>query len=637
MAVEDSGHQVVTGLAGVNASGAMITPTGDATARTLAQLAARVLVDVINVKDPKYGAVGDGVTDDTGALAAWVAAMPASGAHMVAPPGVYLTTAALSFSGKSNFRIDGKGATIKYANATAVSSGKYLLDFVSCADGVIDGLVLDGNRANRTPAEVPAHLVNVYTSSARLTFRGVRAINAVVDGFYVATGTPAVEASYPADITFENCETTNAWRNGMSIIAALRPTVRDGDYSSSTGTSPQAGIDVEPDASATYTVKDAVIEGVRFRDNAGYGLMLSGANMTVANVRSIARNLKFSGNGSGGLIVGPSTAPLLDGITVEDHPVTVTRGLIDVNANASTGVVIRNVEIRDATTPNGAGHYGIYVHSAVTGPVSLDNVRLRNVAAGGAGVYLATQALVSRVSEDTVTGPGLVMTAANSRASDILLRNTGGITFQITGADSEVDGATLIDPSGTNTAVYFSGARPRARNISVIQTTSIPAGQKAIQFVGVVPIVAQNLLARSAGTDYTASNGIVFGSGTVGAVVSGVKPQPTTGQTIVETRTAPTYGASVAIDASLGNVYAITATNGTGFTIANPTNASTGQTITIQIRNTSGGVLGAVTWDTLYKLAAWTSPATGNSRAVTFLYDGTNWVEVGRVAADVPN
>jgi hypothetical protein len=102
-------------------------------------------------------------------------------------------------------------------------------------------------------------------------------------------------------------------------------------------------------------------------------------------------------------------------------------------------------------------------------------------------------------------------------------------------------------------------------------------------------------------------------------------------------RVAPTYGVSVAIDASLGNEYVVTATDGVAFTVANPTNATTGQRISIRIRNTSGGVLGAVTWDTLYKLAAWTSPATANSRAIDFQYDGTNWVEVSRTPADVPN
>lgn len=102
-------------------------------------------------------------------------------------------------------------------------------------------------------------------------------------------------------------------------------------------------------------------------------------------------------------------------------------------------------------------------------------------------------------------------------------------------------------------------------------------------------------------------------------------------------RVVPTYGTSVAIDASLGNLFVITVTDGVGFTVANPTNPATSQRITIQIRNGSGGALGTVTWDTLYKLATWTSPANTFSRAIDFEYDGTNWVEISRTPADVPN
>jgi hypothetical protein len=98
-----------------------------------------------------------------------------------------------------------------------------------------------------------------------------------------------------------------------------------------------------------------------------------------------------------------------------------------------------------------------------------------------------------------------------------------------------------------------------------------------------------------------------------------------------------TYGTSVAINAALGSQFVVTATNGTGFTIATPTNPASDQLMTLTIRNTSGGALGTITWDTAYKLAAWTSPATANSRSITFRYNGTNWVEIGRTTADVPN
>jgi hypothetical protein len=99
----------------------------------------------------------------------------------------------------------------------------------------------------------------------------------------------------------------------------------------------------------------------------------------------------------------------------------------------------------------------------------------------------------------------------------------------------------------------------------------------------------------------------------------------------------PTYGVAVAINAAAGCVHNITATDGVAFTISNPTNALTGQVIFIKVKNSSGGALGTVTWDTLYKMSAWTSPADGFSRAVEFYFDGTNWVQLTASGVDIPN
>lgn len=102
-------------------------------------------------------------------------------------------------------------------------------------------------------------------------------------------------------------------------------------------------------------------------------------------------------------------------------------------------------------------------------------------------------------------------------------------------------------------------------------------------------------------------------------------------------RREPTYGVTVSINASEGNEFDITANTTAAFTISNPTNAIDGQRITVTVRNTSGGSLGTITWDTLFKLASFTNPANGNSRSIDFKYNGTNWVEVCRTPADVPN
>jgi hypothetical protein len=102
-------------------------------------------------------------------------------------------------------------------------------------------------------------------------------------------------------------------------------------------------------------------------------------------------------------------------------------------------------------------------------------------------------------------------------------------------------------------------------------------------------------------------------------------------------RSAPTWGASITIDTTLGNFFTITASSGIAYAITQPGTGEDGAEITITVRNTSGGALGAATWSTAYKMSAWTNPANGFSRSISFVCDGTNWIEKSRTPADVPN
>ena len=70
----------------------------------------------INVRD--YGATGGGVTDDTAAINAAYAAVPASGAVVVFPQGVYLISAPIVV-GRSNTVTEGCNSEIRTTSATA--------------------------------------------------------------------------------------------------------------------------------------------------------------------------------------------------------------------------------------------------------------------------------------------------------------------------------------------------------------------------------------------------------------------------------------------------------------------------------------------------------------------------------------
>lgn len=98
----------------------------------------------------------------------------------------------------------------------------------------------------------------------------------------------------------------------------------------------------------------------------------------------------------------------------------------------------------------------------------------------------------------------------------------------------------------------------------------------------------------------------------------------------------PAFSASIAVDASTTGHAVVTATSGAAFTIAAPSNAAKGRLLTFDIVNSSGGALGAITWDASLKMAgAFTAPANGKRRTITFRHDGSSFVEQSRSTADI--
>lgn len=70
-------------------------------------------------------------------------------------------------------------------------------------------------------------------------------------------------------------------------------------------------------------------------------------------------------------------------------------------------------------------------------------------------------------------------------------------------------------------------------------------------------------------------------------------------------------------------------------TMQAPVNPVAGKAITLDIYNGTGGAL-TTTWNAVFKLAgAWVDPANTKRRTISFYYDGTNWVELCRAAADI--
>lgn len=92
-----------------------------------------------------------------------------------------------------------------------------------------------------------------------------------------------------------------------------------------------------------------------------------------------------------------------------------------------------------------------------------------------------------------------------------------------------------------------------------------------------------------------------------------------------------TYGTNVVVDASLGRHYIVTISNGVAFNINTPSNPTAGQEISFEIRNSSGGAHGAITFiSTAYATQGAVTIPNGGIATVTFYYNGSKWIETTR-------
>ena len=112
-------------LGETDASLVTYTPAGTGAVERTVQ---SVLRDTVSVTD--FGAVGDGVTDDTAAIQAAIDAVEtAGGGEVVLPPGTYRTTAELDAKDRTNpIRISGHGKFNTYIYGDFIAPGDAILD-----------------------------------------------------------------------------------------------------------------------------------------------------------------------------------------------------------------------------------------------------------------------------------------------------------------------------------------------------------------------------------------------------------------------------------------------------------------------------------------------------------------------------
>ncbi|MCC6488607.1 MAG: right-handed parallel beta-helix repeat-containing protein [Candidatus Hydrogenedentes bacterium] len=109
-----------------------------------------------------------------------------------------------------------------------------------------------------------------FSGCKRVLVEGVRVESTGGDGFYVGSGGAT---RWCEDVTIRNCVSHDNHRQGLSVISAVNLLVENCVFSGTSGTPPEAGIDLECD-SADERFVNCVIRNCVFENNSGHAMLV---------------------------------------------------------------------------------------------------------------------------------------------------------------------------------------------------------------------------------------------------------------------------------------------------------------------------------------------------------------------------
>lgn len=230
-----------------------------------------------------FGAVGDGVTDDTTAIQTAInTGKPVLMNHdyLVA---VYADdTAALSL--KSNTSIVLNGSIKIKPNPFETYRIFEIKDLVNVA--ITGPGTIEGDRLTHEAALGEwGHCIDIR-GSKHIDISNVSINNAWGDGIYINDS--ANNNTSDINISSVTCDYNS--RNGISIISGTQIQITDSIFANTSRTAPMSGIDIEPNTDAD--IIDVFIDGCTFKNNSNFGLSIVNAhNNSLFRVNAGSLNL----------------------------------------------------------------------------------------------------------------------------------------------------------------------------------------------------------------------------------------------------------------------------------------------------------------------------------------------------------
>ena len=231
--------------------------------------------EIVNgyVTPEMFGAVGNGVNDDTAAVQAAL-----TSSNTVVLRGKYAINIETHIAPKSGNVILFDGGELFALPASQVSTNQYfepIIDIINVDNVTIKGQgCINGNRNNQ-PTE--AGKTNEWASGIRITnsnnihISGIRLIDCHGDGIEIYR--------YNTNIFIDNILCNNNYRQGLTIGGVSGCVVTNSIFRNTNGTAPEAGITIEVEAN--YYAENVTIDNCAFFNNV-YGIQVASKTSAIS-------------------------------------------------------------------------------------------------------------------------------------------------------------------------------------------------------------------------------------------------------------------------------------------------------------------------------------------------------------------
>jgi len=362
--------------------------------------------DVINVKNSTYGAIGDGVTDDTTAIDA--ALVAAAGKWIHFPAGTYIHSGGGAIPSNTKVTGDGKRVSvIKLKSGVATNTRLFVNSDQSAGNSgiTIRDITLDGNRsANSAITGLDAFYGKKVTFSQFLNVR--------VTGFTHHCFDFSVENS---DNLWQGCELddygTASIGFGVVVLSDCHRNRMIGNYVKSTLTNVGLAVDDQSGGTGGVACTGNVIVGNTVVGT-DIAISVTGSHRNVVSGNTIKSPTNF------GILVTPSTDGLNDAIGN-----VVTGNTVDIdNAVNAFGILVSGSGNRVFGNAVNRGQVGIYVQDEPAASMqTVDTIISGNYLASPSlyGVQIAGGARISVTDNDilTPTDRGITVTPVSPQTT----------------------------------------------------------------------------------------------------------------------------------------------------------------------------------------------------------------------------